>query len=84
MARKYWYSYTGPNGSETLVSNYTQLPNLPANCPDGPNICAIYAIYGGDTHPLSLSPHISDYIALAKVDFVKQPRAGQTIVFAKS
>jgi len=84
MARKYWYSYTGLTGSETVVSNYTLVPALPANCPNGPQICAIYALYGGDTHPLSLSSHITDYIAQAKVDFVRQPRTGTTIVFAKA
>jgi len=83
MERKYWYAYTGAPGGEGLISNYTLIPNRPANCPDGPNVCAIYALYGGDTHPLSLSSHILDYIGQGKVDFVKQPRVGLTIVFMK-
>ena len=82
MSRKYWYSYTGPAGSENL-SNFTLLPSFPTNCPDGANLCALYALYGGDNHPLSLSSNIFDYIANAKVDFVKQPRIGPPIVLMK-
>ena len=83
MARKYWYAFTGPSGSEGLISNYTLVPNG-SNCPEGPFICKIYAFYGGDTHPSSLSERIIDYIALAKSDQVTQPRTGTPIVLVKT
>ena len=79
MERKYWYKFTGSVGSEWLVGSYNQVPN--ANfCTSGPAICAVYALYGGDNHPLSLSQHITDYIAQAKIDSLSQPRTGEPFI----
>jgi len=83
MARKCWYAYNGPVGSTTLISNFTLLPMYPLNCPNGPNICAIYMLCGGDGHPISISSNLLNYIATAKVDFVDQPRTGPKMVLMK-
>ena len=79
---RYWYSYSGPAGSEYVVSNYN-LVSSNCCCPGGCFICKISAIYGGDSHPVSLSSRLIDYIALAKHDCLSQPRTGPTFVLTE-
>jgi len=82
MARKYWYKYIGPWGGEAAISNYTLSPNG-SGCFNGSKICKIYALYGGDIHPLSLSTHILEYIPQAKIDEVGYPRFGLKVVLVE-
>ena len=83
MSRKYWYAYTGPEGGEGSISNYALVAS-PAACVEGNLICAIYAFYGGDSYPLSISRNVSSYIANGKLSGVNQPIFGPFFVYTKT
>ena len=81
MSRKYWYLYNGANAGEGAISNYTLVSSV--NCYTGDAICEIYAVYGGDIHPLSISANLASYINLAQASDVGEPRGFKLFVYTR-
>jgi len=80
MSRRYWYTFTG--GNNLQPSNYTLFTGT-KGCLDGPEICAVYALYAGDTHPASIGPNLTSYIGAIPSSHVAEPRGFTPYVYAQ-
>ena len=77
MSRRYWYSYLG--GNYTSISNYVLVSGV--FCSGGPELCVMYALYGGDIHPSSISNNLNSYIGILLTSQVPEPRGSKPYVY---